>query len=64
LRLPTGVPFRLDLSNVSGAFDASWIGQKLSKIFDAFDGTIEGGKVYRLHGLDVRQWMLCLRKRA
>jgi hypothetical protein len=62
--LPTGVPFRLDLSNVNGAFDASWIGQKLGKIFDAFDGSIEGGKVYQLRGLDVRPWMLCLRKRA
>jgi hypothetical protein len=60
----TGVPFRLDLSNAAGSFDAKWIGLKLGKIFDAFDGTIEGGKVHELRGLDWRQWMLYLRNRA
>jgi hypothetical protein len=60
----TGVPFRLDLSSAAGAFDARWIGMKLGKIFNAFDGTIEGGKVHQLRGLDWRQWMLWLKKRG
>jgi hypothetical protein len=60
----TGVPFRLDLSNTAGIFDAKWIGLKLGTIFDAFDGTIARNKIHQLRGLDWRQWRLCLRKRA
>jgi hypothetical protein len=60
----TGKPFRLDLSEAPGTFDAKWIGQRLGKVFDAFGGTLDGGKVHDLHGLDWRQWMLWLKKRA
>jgi Family of unknown function (DUF6298) len=60
----TGVPFSLDLSGAPGVFDARWVGLKLGKIFDAFGGTIEGGKVHQLRGLDWRQWMLWLEKRG
>ncbi len=61
----TGRPaFRLDLTGAPGTFDARWVGLKLGKIFDAFGGTIEGGKVHELPGPDWRQWMLWLKKRA
>jgi hypothetical protein len=60
----TGRPFRLDLSAAPGIYDAKWIGLRLGKIFDAFGGTLEGGKVHDLRGLDWRQWMLWLKKRT
>jgi hypothetical protein len=56
--------FRLDLSAASGTFDAKWVGMRLGKVFDAFGGTVEGGKVMELSGLDWRPWMLWLRRRA
>ena len=59
-----GKPFRLDLSSAPGTFDAKWIGMRLGKIFDAFGGILEGGKVHDLRGLDWRQWMLWLKKRT
>jgi hypothetical protein len=59
-----GRPFRLDLTDAPGTFDAKWIGMRLGKIFDAFGGTLEGGKVHDLHGLDWRQWMLWLKKQT
>jgi len=59
-----GQPFRLDLSEAPGVFEAKWIGLRLGKVFDAFGGTIEGGKIHDLNGLDWRQWMLWLKKRA
>ena len=59
-----GRPFRLDLSEAPGAFDVKWIGMRLGKVFDAFGGTLEGGRVHDLRGLDWRQWMLWLKKRA
>jgi hypothetical protein len=59
-----GRPFRLDLSEAPGTFDAKWIGPKLGHVFDAFGGTIEGGKVHDLRGLDWRPWLLWLKKRA
>jgi hypothetical protein len=59
-----GRAFRLDLSAAPGVFDARWIGMRLGKVFDAFGGSLEGGKIHDLHGLDWRQWMLWLKKRA
>lgn len=59
-----GKPFKLDLSNAPGTFEAKWVGMRLGKIFDAAGGTLEGGKVQELHGPDWRQWMLWLKKRA
>jgi hypothetical protein len=62
--MPTGAPFRLDLSDAPGTFEARWVGLKLGTVFDAFGGTIEGGKVHSLRGLDWRQWMLWLKRRV
>jgi len=62
--MPSDRPFRLDLSQAPGIYDAKWIGMKLGKIFDAFGGTLEGGKVHDLRGLGVRPWMLWLKNRA
>jgi Family of unknown function (DUF6298) len=58
-----GQPFRLDLSEAPGVFEAKWIGLRLGKVFEAFGGRIEGGKVHDLQGLDWRQWMLWLKRR-
>jgi hypothetical protein len=58
-----GQTFRLDLSAAPGVFEAKWIGLRLGKISDTFGGTIQGGAVRDLRGLDWRQWMLWLRKR-
>jgi hypothetical protein len=62
--MPTGIPFRLDLSGAPGTFEARWIGLKLGIIFDAFGGAIEGDRLHNLRGLDWRQWMLWLKKRG
>jgi hypothetical protein len=35
----------------------------LGKIFDAFEGSVEGGRVLSLNGLDWRPWLLWLKKR-
>jgi hypothetical protein len=59
-----GRSFRLDLSEAPGTFDAKWIGLRLGKVFNAFGGTIEGGKIHDLCGLDLRQWILWLKKRV
>jgi hypothetical protein len=58
-----GQPFRLDLSEAPGVFEAKWIGLRLGKVFEAFGGRIEGGKVHDLQGLDWRQWILWLKRR-
>jgi hypothetical protein len=55
--------FRLDLSDAPGSFEAKWIGLSLGKVFDAFGGSLKGGKVLNLAALDWRQWLLWLKKR-
>jgi len=56
--------FHLDLTDDPGIFEAKWIGLALGKVFDAFGGSLEGGKVLNLAALDWRQWLLWLKKRA
>jgi hypothetical protein len=71
--------FKIDLTDAPGTFDATWIGMRLGKVFKAmgpfngteegarirgYGGTIEGGKMVDLSGLDWRPWMLWLKKRA
>ena len=71
--------FKIDLTDAPGTYDATWVGMRLGKVFKAigrfdlseesarirgYGGTIEGGKMVDLSGLDWRPWMLWLRKRA
>lgn len=56
--------FHLDLTDDPGIFEAKWIGLALGKVFDAFGGSLVGGKVLNLAAMDWRQWMLWLKKRA
>ena len=60
----SGQRFRLDLSPAPGIYDAQWVGMRLGKVFDAFGGTLEGGKMHDLRGLDWRQWVLWLKKQT
>jgi hypothetical protein len=60
----SGQRFRLDLSQAPGTFEAKWVGTRLGKVFDAFGGTLEGGKVHDLRSLDWRQWMLWLKRQV
>ena len=54
----------MDLSHAPGKFEAKWIGLSLGKVFDAFGGSLEGGKVLKLAALDWRPWLLWLKKRG
>ena len=55
--------FRLDLSDAPGSFDSKWIGLSLGTVFDAFGGSLAGGKALNLAALDWRPWLLWLKKR-
>jgi hypothetical protein len=62
--MPRGdLGFRVDLSEAPGTYQAKWVGMDLGKIFDAFEGSVEGGRVLSLNGLDWRPWLLWLKKR-
>ena len=63
LRRSRSGAFHLDLSDAPGTFEARWIGLSLGTVFDAFGGSIEGGKVLSLAALDWRQWLLWLKRR-
>jgi hypothetical protein len=69
--------FKIDLTDAPGTFEATWIGMRLGKVFTAqgsfngtpkearirgYLGTIEGGKMVDLFGMDWRPWMLWLKK--
>jgi hypothetical protein len=56
--------FDLDLTDVPGRFDAKWIGLSLGTVFDAYGGSLEGGKVLSLGALDWRPWLLWLQQRG
>jgi len=58
---PSPGPYRTD---APGTFDAKCIDMRLGKMFDAFGGILEEGKVHDLRGLDWRQWVLWLKKRT
>ena len=56
--------FHLDLTDAPGRFDAKWIGLSLGTVFDAYGGSLEGGKVLSLGALDWRPWLLWLKQRG
>jgi hypothetical protein len=60
----SGQRFRLDLSPAPGTYRAQGVGMRLGTVFDVFDGTLEGGRVHDLRGLDWRPWMMWLKKQT
>ena len=56
--------FHLDLTDAPGRFDAKWIGLSLGTVFDAYGGSLEGGKMLFLGALDWRPWLLWLKQRG